>query len=314
MKLKDIVMQYIAYRRSLGEKFKTNATALRGFINCAGGEKQLSEVDTELCKRFLYAPKNEVTAYWFGKYTALKGFFTWAVSREYVSAIPLPVELPKRPQGMTPYIYTRNELKRLFSTALTFQINRSHVYPEVIRMILVITCTLGLRLHETLSLKIRDIDLTNSQAYINESKFYKSRTVPFNDAVKQLLTAFFAWRIQNGQPQDDENSLFLDKRTKPMKADTVRDCFKRIREKANIRRTDSSPYQPRIHDLRHTFAVERLTSWYKEGKDVQKLLPVLSVFLGHKHLAHTSVYLTMTESLLEEANKRFESYNNHSHE
>jgi integrase len=62
--------------------------------------------------------------------------------------------------------------------------------------------------------------------------------------------------------------------------------------------------------LRHTFAVNRLTSWYQEGKDVQKLLPVLSVFLGHKHLSHTSVYLTMTDNLLEEANKRFEFYIN----
>ncbi|MEJ7737188.1 MAG: hypothetical protein WKF97_07160 [Chitinophagaceae bacterium] len=60
--------------------------------------------------------------------------------------------------------------------------------------------------------------------------------------------------------------------------------------------------------LRHTFAVNRLVSWYQENKDVQRLLPVLSAYLGHKYLAHTSVYLTMTDNLLQEAKMRFEKY------
>jgi integrase len=67
-------------------------------------------------------------------------------------------------------------------------------------------------------------------------------------------------------------------------------------------------YQPRIHDLRHTFAVHRLTTWYREGADVQNLLPMLSVYLGHVTLAYTSVYLTMTPELLGQASDRFEQY------
>lgn len=77
-----------------------------------------------------------------------------------------------------------------------------------------------------------------------------------------------------------------------------------------IKRDDGVLMLPRIHDLRHTFAVNRLTQWYREGKDVQMLLPKLSTYMGHTHLSHTSVYLTMTDSLLEEANKRFENYVN----
>jgi integrase/recombinase XerD len=60
--------------------------------------------------------------------------------------------------------------------------------------------------------------------------------------------------------------------------------------------------------LRHTFAVHRLTSWYREGADVQKLLPKVSVYLGHDHLAATQIYLSMTPELLAEANARFERY------
>jgi integrase len=81
-----------------------------------------------------------------------------------------------------------------------------------------------------------------------------------------------------------------------------------MRETARVRRTDGSRYQPRLHDLRHTFAVHRLTSWYRQGACVQKLLPQLSVYMGHVYLASTVVYLSMTPELLTEANNRFERY------
>ena len=76
----------------------------------------------------------------------------------------------------------------------------------------------------------------------------------------------------------------------------------------SIRRDDQTRYGPRIHDLRHTFAVQRLTCWYREGRDVQALLPVLSTYLGHASIGGTSVYLTMTPALLEAAGARFEGY------
>ena len=93
-----------------------------------------------------------------------------------------------------------------------------------------------------------------------------------------------------------------------MNLSTVEHVFKRIRKQAGVGRTDGARYQPRLHDLRHTFAVHRLTEWYREGADVQKLLPQLSVYLGHAYLAATSVYLSMTPELLHEAGERFEHY------
>ena len=75
-----------------------------------------------------------------------------------------------------------------------------------------------------------------------------------------------------------------------------------------MRRSDGARYQPRLHDLRHSFAVHRLTSWYRQGADVQTLLPYLSTYLGHVNLAATQVYLTMTPELLQEAARRFQQY------
>jgi integrase/recombinase XerD len=85
-------------------------------------------------------------------------------------------------------------------------------------------------------------------------------------------------------------------------------AFIRIRTKAGIQRSGRAKQQPCLHSFRHTFAVHRLTSWYQANADVQQLLPVLSTYMGHTYLAATSVYLTMTNDLLQEAGRRFEKY------
>ena len=85
-------------------------------------------------------------------------------------------------------------------------------------------------------------------------------------------------------------------------------AFVKAAAEAGIKRNDGGRFQPRLHDLRHTFAVHRLTSWYRQGADVQKLLPQLATYLGHVRLRDTQVYLKMTPELLQAASQRFECY------
>ena len=85
-------------------------------------------------------------------------------------------------------------------------------------------------------------------------------------------------------------------------------AFVRLRAIAGIAREDGARYQPRLHDLRHAMAVHRLVAWYREGADVQRLLPQLATYLGHVDVAATQRYLTMTPELLREASRRFERY------
>ncbi|KTD82409.1 tyrosine-type recombinase/integrase [Legionella waltersii] len=236
------------------------------------------------------------------------GFYQYALRRGYVSKIPLPQTLPKRPPPFVPYIYSKQELKDLFYMALNYPINKSHISPVMVRAVLVLTYALGLRLHETVAITLGDIDRENSVITIKESKFYKSRLVPFNLQIKEFIDTYLEWRIKQHQAQLSEAPLFIGKNNQAFNADTMRGIFQRIRQQAGIKRNDGARYQPRIHDLRHTFAVNRLTLWYKENENVQQLLPVLSVYLGHKYLVHTTAYLTMTDNLLHEANKRFERY------
>lgn len=308
MKFEQLISQYIAYRKSLGEKFKTNETFLKAFCKAMGSSKSIKSIDENMINDFLYGSSKLITSGWFVKHSAILGFYQYALTRNYVHEIPLPRILPKRPQPFVPYIYSRKELKLLFDTALNYQKNKSHVPPYMVRAVLILTYALGLRLHETLSITLGDIDIDDAVIVIQQSKFYKSRLVPFNKTVGEFITTYLQWRIKQKQPQSPEASLFIGKNNQPFNADTMRGIFQRIRKKAGIKRDDNATYQPRIHDLRHTFAVNRLTSWYQEDKNVQQLLPILSTYLGHKYLAHTTVYLTMTDDLLQEANMRFEKY------
>jgi len=308
MKLYQLINQYVRYRRSLGEKFKTNETYLKAFCSAIGPETIIRSVTDEMVRRFLYGKSEMITTGWFAKHTALLGLYQYAISRNYVTKIPLPKTLPKRPQGLIPYIYSQQELKLLFDGALTYQKNKSHIEPYMVRIFLVLTYTLGLRVHETLSITLSDIDMYNLVMTIRQSKFYKSRLIPFNQQVKKILKTFLHWRKEHQQLQHGEAHLFMSQRNEPFNADTLRDIFQRIRNNAGIRREDRAAFQPRLHDLRHSFAVNRLVSWYRENKNVQQLLPILSIYMGHTYLAHTSVYLSMTDELLREANIRFEKY------
>lgn len=308
MKLSYLIEQYIGYRMGLGEKFKTNASVLRHFCRRIGGNTEIRELTKTEVTDYLYSGHEQVTSHWFCKYGALKGFLTWCISRGHTEQWILTDTIPNRPEHIVPYIYTDNELKRIFDTALVYQKNRSSIYPECVRAILMLTYFMGLRIHETMSLRIRDLRLKDCCVLIRESKFYKSRIVTFNKDVLKVIQDFLGWRKAQGMPEDPDTNLWLDEKNNPMKKDTFNDIFDRIRKKAGIRRVDGAIYQPRIHDLRHTFAVNRLKQWYENGEDVHQLLPALSTYMGHKHLSHTSVYLTMTDSILKLTSDMFQDF------
>ena len=99
-------------------------------------------------------------------------------------------------------------------------------------------------------------------------------------------------------PTKPDAPLFLTRAANPVVRHTAENIFSRLRVRAGVLRHDGGRYQPRLHDLRHAFAVHRLVSWYRQGADVQRLLPQLATYLGHVHIAATQRYLTLTPELL----------------
>jgi integrase len=303
----DLVTQYVTFRRTLGERCKTNESILRSFCRSIGPRTPVATIGADAVATFL-AGAGPITSAWHTRYHALKGFFRFAVSRGHLSAAPLPTILPKQPPPFVPYIYSRDDIRRLLEAIPSFRRCRTGIEPETLRAILLLLYGAGLRAGEALNLSVSDVDLPNAILTVRETKFFKTRLVPISRHLTSALTEYARWRAVTHPAAGDDPRFFLSKRGSAIHLDTLEDSFQRLREHAQVRRSDGARYQPRLHDLRHTFAVLRLTEWYQQGADVQRLVYHLSVYLGHAHLAATQVYLTMTPELLQQAGTRFERY------
>ena len=309
MKLHTLITQYIAYRKGLGEKFRTNEECLKTFCKMIGADRKIDQIAKDEVTLFLYGNnKVDVTSGWFVKHNALLGFYRYARTRGYLEQIPLPNVLPKRPQPFVPYIYSKEDLRQLLKTVSCYQKHKSVTQPHMIRMIFILLYSTGLRIGEALSLRLGDINLEQNLITVRDSKFYTSRLVPIGDQLKEMLEEYLLWRNKCTLHNDPTSTVFVSKNNLPLSISTMRGIFQRIRKKAGLVGNRNSSYLPRLHDFRHSFAVHNLISWYREKKDIQKLLPILSTYMGHSQLAHTTIYLSMTNDLLREAGSKFETY------
>jgi len=304
MRLGEAISQYIAYRHALGAVFKYDGQCLTAFARFLGVERTLVGVSRSQVLRFLYG-KGPVTSNWHAKFYALRGFYDYAISRKYITSSPLPKKIPTRPPRFVPYIYSKEEMRSLLRACLGYRGRK--IDPKMMRTLLLLLYGAGLRIRETIRLTVADVDFSTDCITIRKTKFRKSRVIPFGTQLgKELRRYAVKWRPCRPPQQDD--AFFITDDGKPLKQVTVEKAFKVIRGKASVCRTDGARYQPRLHDMRHTFAVRRLISWYRQGADVQALLPVLSTYLGHVNLAATAVYLTMIPELLDQASARFQAY------
>ncbi len=307
MRLGCLVKEYVAFKRALGFHFRTNESVLQAFTRSIGAETDIAEISDPQISIFLQGT-GPLTRTWHVKHNALVGLYRYAIRNSYVAKSPLPKVVPKLPPTIVPYIYSRNELKRLIKATASYQRNRSSLHPATVRMIILLLYGAGLRGHEAVSLTIGDVDSANALVTIRNTKFNKSRIVPLGKQLTQEMVQYAEDRKNDGHSIDNPAPFFVLRTGEPVNHDTLQGAFQRIRKHARIERHDGARYQPRLHDLRHAFAVHRLISWYQQGKDVQRLLHHLSIYMGHVHIAATQVYLTMTPELLELANTRFESY------
>src|ERR1700677_4005953 len=268
MKLRKLIEQYIEYRQGLGERFKTNATYLRAFGRAVSSRAAINNIRAEQVEVFL-AGEGPVTSAWHIKHNALLGFYRYAISRGYVTASPLPTVMPKRPPAFVPYIYTHAELRHLLQTAVSFRSRRRNprleLEPITVHAMVLLLYGTGLRVHEAITLNRADVDLANSVLTVRNTKFYKSRLVPFGTQLRNVLGKYAASRVPAAGAPKESAPFFGMKSGGRVSQFALEKRFRRTCELANVRRSDGARYQPRLHDLRHTFAVHRLTSWYRQG-------------------------------------------------
>jgi integrase/recombinase XerD len=306
MKLSSAIENYVALRRSLGAVFSVDARILRSFSR-AVGDVPLQAITPEDCRRFCRG-KGLPTRFWERKYQTLHGFFRYLVSRGFLVSSPFKEPSPRIQHTFRPYIYSHDELERLLEATAQERNSRTRLEPETLRTIVLLLYGAGLRVGEALRLRYCDVNLQHRMLSVWNTKFFKSRLLPIGASLAAAL-ARYAQQRQHVLPPDEHSPSFFSTRTgMPVRLWQIEVGFVRLRKRAGIRRPSTDRWQPRLHDLRATFAVHRLVAWYREGADLQRRLPFLATYLGHVNVSGTQAYLPMTHELLVEASRRFERY------
>lgn len=210
-----------------------------------------------------------------------------------------------------PYIFNDEEFLCLLETALHFPSPLSPLRPQTLHMMLVLAYCAGLRLGEIVRLNVGDFDVDNGTIDIRLSKFFKSRRLPLSNSVAAALQAYLVARKQAGAATSPDSAFFWHQqaagRYSIVRAGSMLTAVMRRAQLKPVALPRSSPGRvgPRIHDLRHSFVVNRMLVWYKEGINPQPHLPYLATYLGHRDINSTLVYLTITQELLQGASERF---------
>lgn len=216
---------------------------------------------------------------------------------------------PRRVTGQRrPFIFDQMAATRLLNLALELPDNpRAVMRGATYHALFAILYGLGLRVGEACRLQRDDLDLARRLLVIRKSKFYKSRLVPFGPRMATLLGAYADGGVPPLANPSGASPLFSFTARRPIHPCTVSQTFHALVPRLGLA-VPAGCSPPRLHDLRHSFAVGTLLHWYRSGVDPGAGLLHLATFMGHVDVNSTAVYLQITDALLREANRRFEAF------
>ncbi len=300
------IAAYLTLKRALGAVFSAEARILRA-LGRVLGDVPVTTITPAQCHAFCWG-RQPPTRFGVRKQETLRGFFRYLVGRGHLTASPLPEPPPRVATTFRPYIYSRDELHRLLDATATAGSPRTLVQPATLRPLLLLLYGAGLRAGEALRLRCRDVDLRDRVLTLWDTKFHKSRLVPIGAELSAALGRYRPARDPLPLRGGDRAPFFATPTGQAIPLARLEAAFRCLRPRAAVCRPATDRWQPRLHDLRATFAVHRLVAWYREGADVQAHLPLLATYLGHASVAGTQSYLALTPALLAEAALRFERY------
>jgi integrase/recombinase XerD len=193
--------------------------------------------------------------------------------------LPFARAKPRARQHFLPYIYSRNELRILFRAEESGRETHTVVDRVTMRALMLFLYGTGALLGEAMNLKIEDVNLKDHKIAINNRTLTRCRQIPICDDLCIVLRRYASWRMKNNLRS---SWFFVTKTDHSLSMGPVEKKFCRIRKAASIAREPSATYQPRLHDLKSTFAVHRITSWIRSGADLNRMLPALATYMGQR--------------------------------
>jgi integrase len=299
--LAPLMEQFVQEKRACGYRYLSSARTLAGFDRFLLDQAlAAADLPWSVTGKWLAKRPHESAATHRDRICVVRQFTLFLCRQGYRADVPNELLGAKKEVEFSPRILTRAELAKLLQavdqlTPTGRSPLRHLIMPEVFRLL----CGCGFRLGEVLQLRLADVDLQQGVLTVRDGKFGKDRLVPpALTLVLRLRT--YAERFGARPP---EAFFFPSPNGGPLHLRTVYFWFRKLLLQCGIPHAGRGK-GPRVHDLRHGFAVHTLLRWYHEGADLEAKLPVLATYLGHRSLAGTQRYLHLTAELFPEITVR----------
>ncbi|MBS1213051.1 MAG: int [Proteobacteria bacterium] len=302
--LREAAQEYLAMRRSLGFKLRESGKRLSDFVSFME-RRRASYITHQLALIWAQQLSNVQPCQWAQRLSIVRGFARHRSASDPRTQIPPEGLLPFRPKRAQPYLYTDDEIRRLLQAALRLPCNSGGLRPWTYYCLFGLLSVSGMRLGEVRNLELQDVDLNAAVLTIRGAKFGKSRLVPLHPSTRDVLADYITRRNRIWGPRPASSYLFLSSRGNHLDFGEIHRTFYSISRQVGLRRLSDS-HGPRLHDMRHRFAVNTLLHWYRAGDDAERRLPILSAYLGHVHVNDTFWYLSAWPELMREAMSRLE--------
>lgn len=299
--LAPLMEQFVREKQACGYRYLTGTRQLQRFDRYLCDEGLVTQtLPRAISRPWLAKRPHERAATQRDRISLLRQFARFMCRLGYPADVPDGSLVARNQPGFTPHIFTHAEVRHLIAavdqlTPTAFTPLRHRVMPEVFRLLY--GC--GFRIGEVVRLRVADVDLDQGVITVRQGKFRRDRLVPPAVSLVKRLQQYAA--SFDNRPADA--FFFPSDHDGPWFKGTVYDTFRKLLHQCGIPHAGRGK-GPRVHDLRHTFAVHTLLRWYREGVDLDARLPVLATYLGHQTLAGTQRYLHLTAELHPEITRR----------
>lgn len=299
--IRPAIGDYLAVRRALGYKLEDHVWLLAdfaSFLEAAGA----GTITTSLALEWATLPADCLPSWHAARLRVVRGFARHLQALDPAAEVPPAGLLAGRNRRAVPYLYSGAEVGALMAATGSL---RPALHAATLKTLIGLLAVTGMRLGEVIRLDRADLDPAGGILVIRDSKFAKSRQIPLHPTTLEALAGYGQLRDRQF-PCPETPALLVSTADTRLISQGVHYVFARLVRQAGLQ-PRSPDCRPRLHDFRHSLAVSTLLGWYRDGLDVQALLPVLSTFLGHSKPANTYWYLSAVPELLALAARRRET-------
>lgn len=292
------VADYLKTRRALGFKLKREGLLLPqlvAYLDAAGA----TTLTAERAIAWARLPQDVAPINWAHRLGAARGFATYLKTIDPFTEVPARGVFPSSAARRIPHLWSPTEVSALLEATRGLRPPLRAATHEALFGLIAVS---GLRIGEAIALDRDDVDLTDGVLTIREAKFGNSRLVPLHPSATDALGGYAA-RRDRLCPTPRSTRFFLSSVGTALRAEGVHLTFNQLTTAIGLR---TATARPRVHDLRHSFAVQTLIDWHRSGVDMQGRMAVLSGYLGHVNPAGTYWYLSATPELMELAAARLD--------